>query len=265
MGRVYAVLIAAPLAMVHAGAADADDYYGRGLSWDSLQSSSAVDRLDRGYLHVDVGWGDLEVGRTDGVRQRLVPTGASMLAPSLRDGGAKLAYYAPDLYGLRLGVSYAPLPRGEAAEPDPLTTRHMMEAAVTRMISIGRARAKLSAGASRAQVRPDSWLVPKRSWIVGAQVAWDEFRIAADLRERLTAAGDTMRSWSSGVAWLADAWKLKLQMNRSWTGAQEGVDRLRADASYSLNPHWQIRADAGRTDDGCRVDTIVKLATRIAF
>lgn len=265
MGRAVAALVAAPLALLHVAVASADDDYGRGLSWDSLQSSTELDRLDRRYLRLDGGWGDLEVGRTDGVRQRLVPTGASMLAPSLGDGGAKLAYYAPEVHGLRLGIGYAPMPRGDAAAPDPLTTRHQMEAAVTRMLSIGRARARLSAGFSRAQVRQDSWLVPKRSWIVGAQVAWDQLRVAADLRERLTAAGDTIRSWSSGVAWLADAWKVKVQVNRSWTGAEAAVERLRADASYSLNPRWQIRADADHTDDGCRVDTVVRLATRIVF
>lgn len=245
--------------------AHADDDYEREQSWDSLQSSDAVGRLDRGYLHVNVGWGDLEVGRTDGARQRLVPIGAAMLTPSLSDGSAKLAWYAPIEHGLRLGVSYAPLPRGEAAEPDPLTTRHMMEAAIAKMLNIGAAHTRLSAGVSRAEVRPGSWRVPRRSWIIGAQVAWEELRVASDLRERLTAAGDTIRSWSSGVAWLADAWKLKLQMNRSWTGEQPSVDRLRADASYSLNQRWQIRADANRMDDGCRVDTIIRLATRIAF
>lgn len=265
MGRFHAASIMIPVAIIFTGPALANDDYGREQSWDSLQSSHAVEQLDRGYLHVDVGWGDLEVGRTDGVRQRLVPTGASMLTPSLTDGSAKLAWYAPMAHGLRLGVSYAPLPRGEAAEPDPLTTRHMMEAAIGKMLNMGAARARLSAGMSRAEVRPGSWRVPKRSWIVGAQVAWDEVRVASDLRERLTAAGDTIRSWSSGVAWLADAWKLKVQMNRSWAGEQPSVDRLRADASYSLSQRWQIRADADRMDDGCRVDTVIRLATRIVF
>lgn len=265
MGRFHATLIVVPLAITFVGPVRADDVYEREQSWDSLQSREAVDQLDRGYLHVDGGWGDLEVGRTDGVRQRLVPTGASTLTPSLGDGSAKLAYYAPMAHGLRLGVSYAPLPRGEAAELDPLNTRHMFEAAVGKLLDIGGARARFSAGVSRAEVRSGSWRVPKRSWIVGAQVAWDELRIAADLRERLTAAGDTIRSWSSGVALLADAWKLKVQLNRSWTGEDPAVDRLRADASYSVSQHWQIRADAGRTDDGCRADTIVRLATRIAF
>lgn len=156
MEQFYLALIMAPLVIMFFNPARAGDGYEWKRTFDSLQSSEAVEQLDRGDLNVNVGWGDLEFGRTDGVRQRLVPTGASMLAPSLGDGSAKLAYYVPTEHGLRLAVSYAPLPRCGAAEPDPLNTRHSMEAAVGKKLEIGSARARFSAGASRANVRSGS-------------------------------------------------------------------------------------------------------------
>ncbi|HYH21982.1 MAG TPA: porin [Azospirillum sp.] len=224
---------------------------------------ATAEGLPQRKIQMDGRWGALEIGQTDGARRRLVVTGPPGAA--IGDLGAKLAYYAPQVLGVEVGASYTPVPRGSAATPDPRKARHMVEAAAKKKLRMGKVRAKVTAGTSRTHVRADSRRVPKQSWIVGAQVAWNAVRVEGGVREQYGADGTGFRSWSSNVTYLAGSWQLDVRMQRVRDGDEPAVSTLSADASIDLTPRWRLSADIGRTQVAEDAHTTVSLNAKLVF
>ncbi len=217
------------------------------------------------FVEVDGNWGEVEIGQIDGVRQRLVVTGPSESAAPLGDNAAKFAYYAPQFRGFELGMSYAPMPRGAEETPDPREALHMLEAAASKKMRVGKAQAKLTAGTSRARVRAQSHRVPKQSWIVGAQVAWDAVRMEGDVRERFDADGAAFRSWNTGITYRTGSWNFKMQMQRTQEDNAPVVKAFTADAFYDVTPRLRITADIDRAASDGNVSTVVLVGAKVVF
>lgn len=249
LARLLALSVCSPV-----GVASADVVYNH---------ATADDRQP--VVHVTGDWGQLEVGRTDGARRRLVAPDASPFTTPLGDEAAKLTYYTPPLRGFEVGASYTPLPSGTEALPDPREARHRVEAAIRKRTRIGKADLRLTAGTSRARVRADSRRVPRQSWIAGAQIGWDAVRLDSDLRQQVTADGAASRRWTTALAYGAGNVTLSLNLQRSWVEGEPVADLYRADAAYRLTPRWELVADTDVVSDGGVATAVVTVGTRLLF
>ncbi|WP_307354349.1 porin [Azospirillum picis] len=217
------------------------------------------------FFQVDVSWGELEIGQTDGARSRLVAAGALPLTAAPGTGTAKLTYYTPPVRGFELGASYTPLPRGAAELPDPREALHLVEAAIRKTVTVGGVNARLTAGTSRARVRGDSYRLPRQSWIVGTQFTWQSVTFDGDLRQQEDSGGVAMRSLNAALAYGHGNMKLSLRVRHSEAEGADTTDRYLADLSYQLTPRWQLMADTAVDSGGESSGTVVKVGARLVF
>ncbi|SMH62117.1 porin [Azospirillum agricola] len=248
LARLLALVVSFP-----AVSASADVVYNRSLDPDA-----------KPVLQVGGGWGQLELGQTEGARRRLAALG-SIMASGPGDESARLTYYTPPVRGFEVGASYTPMPRGTEALPDPRDARHMVEAAIRKKTRIGKATVRLTAGTSRARVRADSRRVPRQSWMAGAQVGWEAVRLDSDLRQQVTADGAASRVWNTALAYGAGNVTLSLNLRRSWVEGEPVAGLYRADAAYQLTPRWQLVADTDIAAAGGSPEAVVTVGTRLLF
>lgn len=246
--------ILAAVAIFSAGEASADILYTKG---------SVSDR--RHFLQVDVSWGELEIGQTDGARNRLVAAGARPLAAGAGNRTAKLTYYTPPLQGFEVGASYTPLPRGDADLPDPREALHLVEAAIRKTVTAGGVNARLTAGTSRARVRSDSRRLPRQSWILGTRFAWQSVTLDGDLRRQQEADGASVRSLNAALAYGRGDMSLSLRVRRTAPDDAAASDRYLADLSYAITPRWQVSADTGFDGGADAMGAVVKVGARLQF
>lgn len=246
--------ILAAMAIVSAGEASADILYTKG---------SVSDR--RHFLQVDVSWGELEIGQTDGARNRLVAAGAMPLAAGAGNSTAKLTYYTPPLRGFEVGASYTPLPRGNADLPDPREALHLVEAAIRKTVTLGGVNARLTAGTSRARVRSDSRRLPRQSWILGTRFAWQSVTLDGDLRRQQEADGVSVRSLNAALAYGRGDMTLSLRVRRTAPEGAAASDHYLADLSYAITPRWQVMADTDFDGAAESMGAVVKVGARLQF
>ncbi|AWU96210.1 porin [Azospirillum ramasamyi] len=246
--------ILAAAAIFSAGEAPAEILYQKGSLADQRQ-----------FLQVDVSWGELEIGQTDGARTRLF---GGMTMPAFAGAGsgtAKLTYYTPPLHGFELGASYTPLPRGNADWPDPSEALHLVEAAVRKTLEIGGIKARLTAGTSRARVRSDSRRLPKQSWIVGSQFTWQNITLDGDLRQQQEADGASFRSLNAGLVYGRGDMSLSFRVRRSEPEGAAANEQYLADLTYRITPRWQLVADTNFDSGPETTAAVVKVGARIQF
>lgn len=215
------------------------------------------------------GWGQVELGQTEGPASRLVLTApARNAAPASTGFNARAAYYSPRLLGFQLGISYAPLRVGYGNGDSP--TEHMVEGGIRHEASLGKARLRLTAGGGRARKRADEAAL-HRSWTAGAQVALSGLTVGTTLREQTPVRGPTTRTWSAGIFYqqpgTMGGWSLAGRLDRVKVGSEPEMDAWTTALRYRWSPKLSLSADLGTmaADGSPAEDTRVLFGTRLRF
>jgi hypothetical protein len=217
------------------------------------------------------GWGQLELGQTEGPSTRLILSTPARPAAPVELGNrlnAKAAYYSPKLAGFQLGVSYAPMRVGYGADMEP--ARNMFEGAIRHETSLGKAKLRLTAGGGRARKRKDRAAL-HRSWTAGGQVALSGLTVGAMVRERIPVEGSRIRSWSTGLFYQEDGptggWSLGGRLERVAVGEEPALDAWSTVLRYRWSPKVTLSADLGTmAADGTPTDdTRILFGTRVQF
>jgi hypothetical protein len=254
MKRRISMPVLAAMAILSASSASADILYRKGSFADQ-----------RHFLAVDASWGELEIGQADSARNRLVGAAAVPASTGAGSRTAKLSYYTPPLRGFELGASYTPMPRGNGDMPDPREAMHLVEAAVRKTILMDGISTRLSAGTSRARVRSDSRRLPRQSWIVGTQFAWQSVTLDGDLRQQQEADGVSVRSVNAALAYGRGDMTLSLRARRTLPENGAISDHYLADLAYHITPRWQVMADTNIDTGAESMGTVVKVGARLVF
>lgn len=223
-----------------------------------IEDSEPRARLESAYFQIDGGYGEVRIGKDQGVGARffegarsvfshtrldsslLDPTGLSTVRTrhDLTGPSAKVSYASPRLIGLRGGVSYTP-----DAEADGLDRR---PAAGTGGIAPDIENAIEIALNGTRRLRESGW-----SFDVG--VAWS----SADVSNRTTLTNyQQIDTWSAGTRIEKDDWTF----GASWLGSDNGLSQSDYQA-WSAGLHRaafgsEFSFEYGQsTDDGVQLDT----------
>ena len=216
------------------------------------------------------GWGEVELGQTDGPARRLVltsPTRAPVSDPQ-NAIAAKAAYYSPKLSGFQVGLSYAPV-RAGYGDSDSLA-EHMVEGAIRHESTLGDARLRLTAGGGKAARRADSAAL-QQSWTAGGQVALSGLTVDVSLREQTPVQGDITRGWSAGIFYQQGGpehgWSLLGRLEHVQVGTDPGLDAWSTALRYRWSPKVSLSAELGTLgSDGNPMDgTRLLFGTRVNF
>lgn len=223
-----------------------------------IEDSEPRARLESAYVQIDGGYGEVRVGKDQGVGARfyegaksvfsharldsalLDPTGLSTVRTrhDLTGPSAKISYASPRLIGLRGGISYTP-----SADADGLDRR---PAAGTGGVAPDIENAVEFALNGTRRLRESGW-----RFDVG--LAWS----SADVANRNTlTAYQQIDTWSAGTRIEKDDWTF----GASWLGSDNGLDQSDYHA-WSAGLHREafgseFSFEYGQsTDDGVQLDS----------
>lgn len=223
------------------------------------RSEDRAPTLRSSVFNFDPGWGNLEVGQTEGAARRLL-SGATPKAGAFSGKALKGSFYTPVVDGFQVGVSYTPL----GVNAGIARTRHMVEGAVARRMTTGSTRLRLTAGAGSAAGRKRDG-VARRTWMAGGEASRGAVRIAVVVRDQDVGAASTTTVGGT-VAMETGPLRLSGDVVRSWSTDGTAYEAWSTEMSYELLPRVTMTADIGNartagTEDG----TVIMVGSKIGF
>lgn len=215
-------------------------------------------RLETAYFQIDGGYGEVRIGRDQGVGARfhegaksvfsharldsslLDPTGLSTVRTrhDLTGPSAKVSYASPRLIGLRGGISYTPSADAEGLDRRPAAGIGGIAPETENAIEIA------LNGTRRLR---------ESGWRFDVGLAWS----SADVSNRnVLAAYQQIDTWSAGTRIEKDDWTF----GASWLGSDNGLDQSDYRA-WSAGLHREAFGGAfsfeygQSTDDGVQLDS----------
>jgi len=235
-----------------------------GLAYGAaLEEADLRAELEEAYVYVDGGYGELRLGRDEGVaarfqenapsvfnalalgRQALDPTGIDIVTTrhDLTGPSAKLSYATPRLIGIRAGVSFTPKAdvRGLDRDADrnlpgaaPITLVNAVEGSVnvSRLLREQGVRLSAALAASTAEVDTPPYAAPVYDCVstfsAGARAEFETIALGFTWLQSdngLTQSAD-YESWTAGVTKTFG----KTQIGLEYGAAKDGLTALEGDA-----------------------------------
>ncbi|KAA0684050.1 porin [Roseomonas genomospecies 6] len=277
--RIPAIPLAA-LTLVLSSAAAAGslpDYDRPDLDRTAAGGGAASIRFDKKAIDLG-GWGALEVGQTESASRRMVATTPVrdqwFSDPVFMNDGAfggpdaRATYYSPRLHGFNIGLGYTPV-RTELGAADPLA-RHVVEGVVRHDGRMGKARLRITAGAGRAATAKDRG-TPRKSWVVGGQVALPGVTVGAGYREQIPDDGSARRTLNLGFTLdqgtPVRGWSVMGRLAHTQVGGEALQEVWSTGLRFRMTPKISLSADLGTmTYGGDPSDsTMLRVGTRVLF
>ena len=181
---------------------------------------------------------------------------------------ARATYYSPRLHGFNVGLGYTPV-RTELGVADPLA-RHVVEGVVRHDGRMGKARLRITAGAGKAASAKDRG-TPRKSWVVGGQVALPGVTVGAGYREQIPDDGSARRTLNLGFTMdqgtPVRGWSVMGRLAHTQVGDEALQEVWSTGLRFRMTPKISLSADLGTmTYSGDPSDsTMLRVGTRVLF
>ncbi len=253
-----------------------------------LEAETSTDQIDESFIFFKGSFGEVRVGSDDPVTDAFLigapgvasgfgvndptftPIGgggnavdANITTVTMSGDNDKLIYYSPSIYGLELGISYAPDATEESAsalKTDNDAGQLSEEVAIAAMYSrdVGSVGFALYAGYAKSQLEAPGggFNSDETQWGVGGEVSFSGFVLGASYREDdlgTSGANTDRMDWNVGLAYYMGPWGFSLAYGRTeieaGTGAgSDELDVYELAANYNLGPGVDVAATIGSWD-----------------